>query len=121
MAAEAVSRMEWLATRTAAQVHSKDCFRYLKLFPKEYQLERSQDRTEPIALGAVVHAQEVLRPAGIWIPSSAIFAIHRARRDSCDVGRLQLRRRQHLLQPALAAGRSSNAATSVDLASSLSP
>jgi hypothetical protein len=49
----------------------------------------------------VIHAQEVPRPAGIRIPSSAIIAIHRARRDSMRPQAWTWRRR-HLLGPHVA-------------------
>jgi hypothetical protein len=39
---------------------SKIFFRSLKRFPKEIVFEITQDRTEPIVLGALIHAQEVL-------------------------------------------------------------
>src|SRR5580692_7727586 len=95
-------------TRGPSGYISKIFFRYLKRFPKEIEFETTQDRTEPISVGSRDPYTKSPSSRRIRIPSSTIFPIHRARRDSCHGGRL--RRRQHLLQPALAAGRSSSAA-----------
>src|ERR1700743_98913 len=104
-------------TRRPSGYISKIYFRYLKRFPKEIEFETTQDRTTN-SIGS--------RDPCTRSFSTRSHSVKRLLRDSSGEAGLLAAGRSFVVdnvcyQPAVAAGRLSNAATSVDLASSSSP